>query len=259
MTPDIYRLTPEDRKFEKDELRFQKQVNSTRFLTWAQVLRQMKPKGKYQIYDGYIKQVGHGEELLEEIHQRVLERSYTRVMTVTEVPQDFKQPISELWATYTDPKTQKTMVEGHRRDVWNTDSLTSNPDFAKQALDFPLDDEMAQTLTDIVIQQRALRRRCDEEDILEKARDQVMLAVKQSYSHSIAAGTTEEVAREWAFQPGGETFDRVYDRERILKQGISLEDHPEFRTYQTFFELGMAPPTHEEMADYIITTFSPPK
>ena len=255
--PERYQLSPEDRKFEREELRFQRGVNSNRFLTWAQVFRKIKPQGTYQIYDGHTKQVGRGEKLLEEIHRRVLESSYTTVMTITEVTRDFEQSTTDLWATYTDPKTGKTMVEGHQRNVWNTNSLTSNPDLTKQVKDFPLDDETAQTLADTVIQQRSLLGSCDEEDILEKAREAVILAVKQSYSHSIAVGTTGGVARQWALQPGGETFERVYGRERILKRCIPLDEHPEFHTYQTFFELGMKPPTHEEMADHIIKQLSP--
>ena len=31
-----------------------------------------------------------------------------------------------------------------------------------------------------------------------------------------------------------------------------LDDHPEYRIYQTFYELGIAPPTHQEMADIIV-------
>ena len=37
-------------------------------------------------------------------------------------------------------------------------------------------------------------------------------------------------------------------------RGINLDDHPEYRTYQTFYELGIAPPSHQDMADIIINT-----
>ena len=47
-------------------------------------------------------------------------------------------------------------------------------------------------------------------------------------------------------------LDRAYNRYRLENRGINLDDHPEYRTYQTFFEMGIAPPGHQEMADIII-------
>ena len=35
-------------------------------------------------------------------------------------------------------------------------------------------------------------------------------------------------------------------------QGIDLDRHPEYRRSQTFYEMGIAPPYHEKMADIII-------
>ena len=49
-----------------------------------------------------------------------------------------------------------------------------------------------------------------------------------------------------------EMLDRSYNLYRMENNGINLDEHPEFRTYQTFYEMGIAPPTHEEMADIII-------
>ena len=44
-------------------------------------------------------------------------------------------------------------------------------------------------------------------------------------------------------------LDRAYNLYRLEHHGINLDDHPE---YQTFHELGIASPTHQEMADIII-------
>ena len=38
--------------------------------------------------------------------------------------------------------------------------------------------------------------------------------------------------------------------------GIELDDHPEYRSYQIFFDLKMPPPTHAQMADHIIETLA---
>ncbi len=48
-----------------------------------------------------------------------------------------------------------------------------------------------------------------------------------------------------------EMLDRKYNLYRMENHGINLDEHPEYRTYQTFYEMGIAPPTHEEMADII--------
>ena len=255
--PEKYQLSPENKKFERDELRFQREMNSKRFFTWAKVVRQIKPERTYQVYDGFNKQVGRGDDLLEKIHRRVLHHSCTGLISITQVPDGYQQPVTDLWNTYRDPKTGRIMVNGHQYDVWETDQLTQREDAAREREQFPMDEETAQILGDIIVQQRSTQRRCDEKDVLEKAREAAVAAVKQSYSLSIAGGKSEEAAMTWAPDSGAEAFDRAYGRERMLKRGIPLDRHPEWRTYQTFFELGMAPPTHEEMADYIIQKLTP--
>ena len=250
--PEKYQLSPEDKKFERDELRFQRDINSKRFLTWTKVVKQVKPEKTYQTYDGFNKEVQKGEALLEKIHRRVLRDSCTGLTNITRMPDGYQQPVADLWNTYKDPKTGQTMVTGHQQDVWETDQLTQSDDAARERERFPMNEETARILGDIIVQQRSMQRRCDEEDVLEKAREATVAAVKQSYSLSIAGGKSEDAAITWAPGPGAEAFDRTYGRERILKRGIPLDQRPEWHTYQTFFEMGMAPPTHEEMADYII-------
>ena len=49
-----------------------------------------------------------------------------------------------------------------------------------------------------------------------------------------------------------EMLDRSYNLHRLKNRGIDLDQHPQCRTYQTFYEMGIAPPSHEEMADVII-------
>ena len=49
-----------------------------------------------------------------------------------------------------------------------------------------------------------------------------------------------------------EMLDKTGNLDRIENQGVNMDDHPQYRSYQTFYELGIAPPSHEEMADTII-------
>ena len=55
-----------------------------------------------------------------------------------------------------------------------------------------------------------------------------------------------------------EMLDRAYNRYRLEHHGIDLDDHPQYRTYQTFYEMGIAPPTHQEMADIVIQAVAGP-
>ena len=55
-----------------------------------------------------------------------------------------------------------------------------------------------------------------------------------------------------------EILDKTYNRYRIENHGVKLDYHPKFRTYQTFYEMGIAPPTHQEMADIIIAEAEAP-
>ena len=50
-----------------------------------------------------------------------------------------------------------------------------------------------------------------------------------------------------------EMLDRKYNLDRMENHGINLEDHPEYRSYQAFYEMGITtPPSHEQMANIII-------
>ena len=50
-----------------------------------------------------------------------------------------------------------------------------------------------------------------------------------------------------------ETIDRAYNRQRIQLAGINLDQHPHLNHYQAFYNMGMPPPSHQEMADVIIS------
>ena len=52
-----------------------------------------------------------------------------------------------------------------------------------------------------------------------------------------------------------EVFDRVYGLVRMTRAGVDLDQHPEFRSLQAFYEMGVRPPTHQEEADIISQMF----
>ena len=49
-----------------------------------------------------------------------------------------------------------------------------------------------------------------------------------------------------------EMLDRANNLYRLKYHGINLDHHPQYRSYQTFYEMGIAPSTHQEMADVTI-------
>ena len=112
--------------------------------------------------------------------------------------------------------------------------------------------------TATVIGHRARDRDLSDARALERCQPDVRTAITCVLGRIKATGAS----------PGGETkhrltmaqlrgmpvemLDRAYNRYRLEHHGINLDDHPEYRSYQTFYELGIAPPSHEEMADIVI-------
>ena len=65
----------------------------------------------------------------------------------------------------------------------------------------------------------------------------------------MAKALTDETLRQLlviARARGKEVFDRVYGLVRIRRAGVDLNQHPEYRSLQAFYELGVRPPTHHE-------------
>ena len=56
-----------------------------------------------------------------------------------------------------------------------------------------------------------------------------------------------------------EMLDKTYNLNRLESQGVNLDEHPEYRSYQSFYEMGIAPPSHQNMADIIITSLGQPQ
>ena len=42
---------------------------------------------------------------------------------------------------------------------------------------------------------------------------------------------------------------------QVRRTGVNLDQHPEYRSLQAFFEAGVRPPTHQEAADIISQMF----
>ena len=62
----------------------------------------------------------------------------------------------------------------------------------------------------------------------------------------------EHADRRTAVARATEALDRAYNRARIARAGVALDDPEVPGTYNDFYRLGFPPPTHQEMADHII-------
>ena len=163
-----------------------------------------------------------------------------------------------LWRTITDPSTGQVTLTNAQDDPWDTEVLLQLPHGAK-----PVAPES--TLLDIyvamVIGDRSKTRDFSDQVALDRCKDDVRTAVTYILGWVEAAapdGLDNEAKHQTIMQQLRgmpiEMLDKTYNRYRIENHGINLDHHPEYRTYQTFYEMGIAPPTHEEMADIIIAT-----
>ena len=121
---ELYPLTPGKKSLERRELAFQRSINDRRYMTWLQILKEVSTEGRYEISDGHVKTVSNGRELLETLHRRVANQSCTFVVSVEEVPPDYEPHPQDLWTTYTDPETGKTIVDNLGYDLWDMTLFT---------------------------------------------------------------------------------------------------------------------------------------
>ena len=242
-----YRLTTEQKRFEQAWLKSELDLHGDSFLTFKVILRTVHPERTYQTWSGRRKNVLTGRDLLRTAHQdaRVLGCSF--IKTITEVPEDFEQPAEEYWDILIDPDTGKQTVSFPGCDVWDTTWFTLPP-YESNDPKYEIDLEL---VTEMVIR-RHWPSSAPDRKAISAARPSVSAALNRGYTLEMAYGKDPEVALGSAMTRAGWVFNIAYHRSRIENAGIDLDKHARFRDYQTFFDLGMRPPTHEEMADKTI-------
>ena len=253
--PDKYRLSPEDRRLERDELRFHRMLNNQHHMTWGQVFQTVRPDRTYQTFNGDIRRIHQGQELLDLIHQRVLTKSCTLLETITEVPPDTRQRPEDLWITYVDKNSGRTMVE-YSQDVWATQHLPNADPTLGETVEIPLTEDEIEFLMARIILHRSKEKRLDNPRALDRAKEVMTSVFRKTLAGLLQHDLSFHMTMDSAAARASEALDRAYSLARIEQSGINMDDHPEFRSYQVFYDLGMEPPTHEEMADYIIQRFS---
>ena len=154
------------------------------------------------------------------------------------MPENNQPDSRSLWRTKTDPSSGEVTITNPDDDPWDTEVLLQLPHGAQ-----PLEPEA--TLLDIyvamVIGERAKTRDFSDQVALERCRDDVRTAITSVLGWVEAAapaGLDEEAKHRTIMQQlqgmPTEMLDKACNRYRLEHHGINLDDHPQYRSYQTF-------------------------
>ena len=111
----------------------------------------------------------------------------------------------------------------------------------------PLDEDTVKLVSEAIAAGRCSIRDCvDKQAVLEAT-----LAV-EAYLHQLGIA---ERNNNIAIPRSVQVFDMAYGLAWMRNQGVDIDRHPELRSYQTYYEAGMSPPTHEDMARFAIQKF----
>ena len=230
------------------------ETNDRRRLRREAALAQVSQDAIYCVHYSSLREILNSPDLADRI-ARYPEGDLTHIEYFHQVPADTPQDPRNLWLRKQDPKTGAVTVSNADEDPWDLDILLFLPDGAS-----PVDAELEllEIYTAMVVGLRSRDRDLSEEEALERGKQDVHTAITYVLPRIEAVGShlDEETKHQLTMaQLRGmpvEMLDRAYNRYRLEHHGINLDDHPQYRTYQTFYEMGIAPPTHQEMADIII-------
>ena len=164
--------------------------------------------------------------------------------------------IGSLWKTETDAFTGKVTITNPEDDPWYTEVLVQLPHGAKPV---EPEDALLDIYVAMVIGERSKTRDFGDKVAMDQCTEDVHTAISYVSGWvevAAPAGLDKEAKHMTIMQQlrgmPTEMLDKTYNLYRTENHGINLDDRPEYRTYQTFYEIDIMPPTHEEMADIII-------
>ena len=255
-----YPVSEELLRLEREERRFQREMNETVYLSWRQLLRRVRPGRRYRIaYFGEPRLHG-GDEVLKLAHDTLDERCCTFIDEVRLVDRDYEIPVKDFWRRHIDPLFGRMLVDGHDEEYWDLSYFVGTAG----------EDEPGEGEADGILQlfglsvkslaEEAIARRCAETGVQDPgAVDEAEWAVRRTVARTLTGEEVEDRTRRMvlvlARGRAVEVFYRAYGLARIGRAGVDLEAHAEFRYLQAFYELGVKPPAHAETADIIIGIF----
>lgn len=248
--PSPYRI-PEEHLLPDDELRaeaatrdFQRTVNRQKYLAWHTLVRKVKPDARYETTSyGFETETRSRQEILDQVRPAINTRGCTFVNSVTRVPDDHTTSVEALWHTVAAPDGS-VQVWNHDQDAFDLSTLADN----SLEVEAPITDAYGPEF----LYHRVggvIKRRRGQHELTPEFQD-VIVTTRSAISNGLAS--TPSPTHPSSAIPL--TDDRAFALLRISAAGVNLDDHPEFRFYQKFFELRMPPPSHVQMADTVIAT-----
>ena len=217
-------------------------------------LAQVSQDVTYCVHYSSLREILNSQDLADRI-ARYPEGGLTHIEYLHQVPDDTPQDPRNLWLRKQDPTTGAVTVTSAAEDPWDLDVILTLPDGASTVDPGP---ELLDIYAAMVIGLRARNRDLSDEEALERCKPDVRTAITYVLGRIEATGSSldEETKHRLTMAQlrmmPVEMLDRAYNLYRLEHDGINLDDHPQYRSYQTFYEMGLAPPTHQEMADIIL-------
>ena len=259
LTDDRFPVSEEHLRLERQECRFHREVNGVDYLSWRELRRRVRADRRYRVSHFEMPSALTGEEVLALAHQTLVERSCTYMDSLRQVGPEYEVPVGDLWETHTDPETGRTLVNASDDDYWSVEYLVGadGEEVDEASVDGILN-PVGMSVESIAAE--VIARRCDETGVDDpEARAETLWAVRRAVARTLTDEDGQErTLRQLLFiarARAEEVFDRVYGLVRMRRAGVDLDQHPEYRSLQAFYEMGVRPPTHQEAADIIIGLF----
>ena len=218
-------------------------------------LAKVEHEKTYCVHFSSIREILASQALVDKIN-RYPAGARVHIEYLHEVAAGTAQDPRNLWLRKIDSITGEITITNTNEDPWDLDVLLFLPDGAS-----PVHPESTtmDIYTAMVIAERSRDRDFSDQDALDCCKEDVHTAityvlgrVEATASPNVDDETKHRLTMAQLKGMPIEMLDRSYNLHRLRNQGIDLDQHPEYRTYQTFYEMGIAPPSHEQMADIII-------
>ena len=216
-------------------------------------LSKVEENKTYCVHFSSIREILTSQELQDKISS-YSEEARVHIEYFHEVPAGTPQDSRNLWLRKVD--TGEVTITNTKEAPWDTAILLFLPDGASPV---NANADMMDIYTAMVIGARSQERDFSDKDALDRSKEDVHTPITYVLGRVEAAASTglddEMKHRLTMAQLTGmpiEMLDRKYNLYRMENQGIDLDEDSEYRTYQTFHEMAIAPPSHEQMADIII-------
>ena len=218
-------------------------------------LSKVEENKTYCVHFSSIREILTSQELQDKISS-YSEEARVHIEYFHEVPASTSQDPRNIWLRKMNTDTGGVTITNTEEDPWDTDILLFLPDGATPLNPGP---DMLEIYVAMVIGARPQERDFTDREALDRCKADVQTAITYVLGRIEAAappGLDAERKHRLTMTHLKampiEMLDRKYNLCRMENHGINLDNNPEYRTYQTFYDMGIAPPTHQQMADIII-------